>query len=381
MGLMFKSNFRAGRAIALPFLFLGLSNVAVAAPSDVKAVKLPETPARAAQREKGEVCETQTIMTLPWTICLVDAKKNEADLKAYIAEGMKELRYIDSWMSEWKENSPVSEINRQAGVKPVKVDSALMNAIELSLAEAERSGGNFDITFNAFFGKYSWKKGAERFPTEQEIKATLPLVNFRNVIVDKKASTVFLKVKGMKIGLGGMGEGWAIDKVYDIMKAHGVAAGYIDASGGVRVWGVKPSGKLWTIGVGNPRPMNPDMTRKTTLFNLYATDIAIATAGDTEKYFEKDGKRYHHIIDPKTGYSAQGSIQVTTICKTAVYCDLVDDSIYIDGPVKGREYAEKNGVSAVIIAPDKSVVLTSGLTVKQTEWGQALFLNPPYELR
>lgn len=361
---MFKMILRAGRVIALPFLFCGLSSVASA--KDV---------------EKGEVCETQIIMTLPWTICLVDAKKSEKDLKAYIAEGMKELRFIDSWMSEWKADSPVSEINRQAGLKPVKVDPWLMNAIELSLAEGARSGGNFDITFNAFFGKYSWKKGAERFPSEKEIKETLPLVNYRNVVVDKKASTVFLKKKGMKIGLGGMGEGWAIDKVYDLMKARGVTAGYIDASGGVRVWGVKPSGKLWTIGVGNPRPMNPDLSRKATLFNLYATDISIATAGDTEKYFEKNGKRYHHIIDPKTGHSAQASIQVTTICKTAVYCDLVDDSIYIDGPVKGREYAEKNGVAAVIITPDKSVVMTSGLTVKETEWGKALLMNPTYELR
>jgi thiamine biosynthesis lipoprotein len=338
-------------------------------------------PSAQAETEPGQICETQAIMTLPWTICLVDSSRKPAELRAYIKEGMEEIRRIDRWMSEWKATSVVSEINRNAGVKPVKVNQEVIDAIELALEHGKLTHGAFDITFNAFFGLYSWKPGHERFPSEADVKRLLPLVNYKNVIVDRKAMTVFLKEKGMKIGLGGMGEGWAIDKVYQKLHPKHIQAGYIDASGGVRVWGRKPSGKLWTIGVGNPRPMSPENSRKETLFNLYGTNLAVTTAGDTEKYFEKNGKRYHHIIDPKTGYSADKSAQVTAICKTATLCDLVDDGVYILGPVEGRKYAEKLGVAAVMIDPKKNIAFTDGLRPIDTKWGKALSMDPKIDLR
>jgi thiamine biosynthesis lipoprotein len=330
--------------------------------------------------EKGEICETEQIMTLPWTICLIDAKKGPEELHAAIKESMNELRNIDGWMSEWKPKSIISQINDNAGIKPVHVTPDAMDAITKSLDEGRRSDGAFDITFNAFFGKYDWKKGEERFPTPQEIKDILPLVNYRNVDVDLAKQTVFLKKKRMKIGLGGMGEGWAIDHIFELLKPKKIQAGYIDASGGVRVWGKKTSGKLWTIGIGDPRPMNRDESRKRSLFDLYATDIAVTTAGDTEKYFEKDGKRYHHIIDPKTGQSADQSIQVTAICKTATICDLVDDSIYIMGAARGQAYAEKIGVGAVIINPARVIFMTTGLRPIDTKWGRQLEMTPKLKL-
>lgn len=339
---------------------------------------IPTVSMALAEREPDEICDTQIIMTLPWTVCLIDAKKKPEELRRYIAESMDELRNIDGWMSEWKPNSIISKINDNAGVSSVKVTPDAMDAITRSLNEGERSGGAFDITFNVFFGKYDWKNG--RFPSETEIKNLLPLVNYKNVEVDKDKMTVFLKKKRMKIGLGGMGEGWAIDHLYDRLKPYAIQAGYIDASGGVRVWGKKTSGKLWTIGVGDPRPMNRGENRKRSLFDLYTTDIAVTTAGDAEKYFEKDGKRYHHIIDPKTGHSADQSIQVTTICKTATACDLVDDSIYIKGGEAGQKYAEEIGVGAVIISPKRVIYMTTGLRPVDTKWGRQLEMTPKLKL-
>lgn len=333
-----------------------------------------------ANPEKDEICETQTIMTLPWTICLIDAKKTPDALHLAINESMEELKNIDGWMSEWKPKSIISQINDNAGIRPVKVTPEAMDAITKSLDEGKRSGGVFDITFNAFFGKYDWKKGEERFPTPQEIKDILPLVNYKNVEVDQAKQTVFLKKKRMKIGLGGMGEGWAIDRIFDLLKPKNIQAGYIDASGGVRVWGKKTSGRLWTIGIGDPRPMNRDDARKRSLFDLYATDIAVTTAGDTEKYFVKDGKRFHHIIDPRTGYSADQSIQVTAICKTATVCDLVDDSIYIKGAAAGQKYAEEVGIGAVIIDPKRTIFMTTGLRPVDTKWGRQLEITPKLKL-
>jgi thiamine biosynthesis lipoprotein len=339
---------------------------------------IPLVAGAVAEREKDEICDTQIIMTLPWTICLIDAKKKPEELKGYINQSMDELRKIDGWMSEWKPNSIISQINDNAGIKPVAVTPDAMDAITKSLDEGKRSDGAFDITFNAFFGKYDWKAG--RFPTDQEIKDLLPLVNYKNVDVDHKKQTVYLTKKRMKIGLGGMGEGWSVDYIYDFLKPHNIQAGYIDASGGVRVWGTKTSGKLWTIGIGDPRPMNHDESRKRSLFDLYATDISVTTAGDSEKFFEKNGKRYHHIIDPKTGQSADRSIQVTTICKSATVCDLVDDSIYIKGGDAGQKYAEQIGVGAVIIDPKKMIFMTTGLRPVDTKWGRQLEMTPKLKL-
>lgn len=312
-------------------------------------------------------------MALAWTICLYDSKKTVKELHTAIEEGMRELVRIDQWMSEWKPESEISKINDNAGIQPVPVSSEAFEAIKECQHHSELTQGAFDITFNAFFGLYNWKKGHEKFPTDQEIKERLPLVNYKNVVLDEKNKSVFLKKKGMKIGLGGMGEGWAIDKVYDLLQPKQIQSGYIDASGGERFWGRKPNGKLWTVGIGDPRP--PKGVKDAVLYKIYGTDFAITTANDVEKGFTRNGKRYHHIIDPKTGYSADKSAQVTVICKTATLCDFADDGIFILGPEQGLKYAAQIGVETVIVDPKKKVFLSQGLRPLKTQWGPALEFN------
>ncbi len=331
--------------------------------------------AAATATQEGEICETQSIMTLPWTICLFDNDKTPGDIRRAMASAFTEVHRIDEWMSEWQPNSLVTQINNNAGIAPTKVSDEAFETIKQSIHHSELTGGAFDITFNAFFGLYIWKKGAEHFPSDEDIKRLLPLVNYKNIVLDEKAKTVFLKLKGMKIGLGGMGEGWAVDKVYDLLKPSKFKSGYIDASGAVRVWGVKPNGKLWVIAVGDPRPMNPDPTRKEFIYKMYATDVAVTTAGDTEKSFYKNGRLYHHIIDPKTGYSADKSIQVTCVGKTATMCDFVDDGAFIMGGAKGMAYAESQGVDVIIVDPKKHTTMSKGLTTEKTDWGEALRLK------
>ena len=325
--------------------------------------------------ENGEFCGEEVVMTLPWKICVIEPSMSADDLKAAITSGMEEVHRVDEWMSEWKPKSLISQINDNAGLHPVKVSDEAIEAIDLSLQHSVLTHGAFDITFNAFFGLYNWKKGHERFPTDAEIKTLLPLVNYRNVIVDHKNKTVFLKEKGMKIGLGGMGEGWAVDKVVALLKAKKIRAGFVDASGAVEVWGKKPSGKLWSISIGDPRPLRPDLSRKQSIYKLYATDVAVTTAGDMEKYFIRDGKRFHHIIDPKTGHSAEQSMQVTAICKSATLCDLVDDGVFILGKDKGLAYAEEQGVAAMQIDPDKKVHFSKGIREFESPWGPAIELR------
>jgi thiamine biosynthesis lipoprotein len=325
--------------------------------------------------DEGQICETQSIMTLPWTLCLFDNDKTPGELRRALQDAFAEVHRVDEWMSEWKPNSLVTQINNSSGVKPVHVTDEVFETIKQSVHHSELTGGAFDISFNAFFGLYNWRKGSERFPTDEEIKKLLPLVNYKNIILDEKAKTVYLKNKGMKIGLGGMGEGWAVDKVYELLKPRNIKSGYIDASGAVRVWGVKPNGKLWVIAVGDPRPMNPDPSRKEFIYKMYATDISVTTAGDTEKSFYKNGRLYHHIIDPKTGYSADQSIQVTCIGKTATMCDFVDDGTFILGGEKGKAYAESQGVEVIIVDPKRHILMSKGLSTERTEWGRAIKLK------
>jgi thiamine biosynthesis lipoprotein len=325
--------------------------------------------------DPGEICETQSIMTLPWTLCLFDNEKTPGELRRALKMGFQEVHRIDEWMSEWKPKSLISQINEQAGISPVLVTDEAFATIQQSIHHSELTGGAWDITFNAFFGLYSWKKGSEKFPSDDEIKKILPLVNYKNIILDSSRKSVFLKNKGMKIGLGGMGEGWAVDKVFELLKPLKIKSGYIDASGAVRVWGVKPNNKLWVIAVGDPRPMNPDPQRSQFIYKMYATDIAVTTAGDTEKSFYRNGRLYHHIIDPKTGYSADQSIQVTCIGPTATICDFVDDGAFILGGEKGKSYAESQGTQVIMIDPKKHILMSKGLKVKTTAWGKAIQLR------
>jgi FAD:protein FMN transferase len=328
-------------------------------------------------KEKSEfqMCDTRSIMATAWTICVLDETKSKALLQKVIDDGMGEIVRIDLWMSEWKPKSLISQINENAGIKPVKVSDEALQAIRLALKHSELSKGAFDITFNAFFGLYNWKEGSERFPTDSEIKERLELVNYKNIEVKDVEKTVFLKKKGMKIGLGGMGQGWAVDKVLEIMKSQKIKAGYIDGSGDTYFWGRKPDGKLWTVGIGDPRPASGSRDDKSVIYKLYVTDVAVTTSGDTEKFFMKDGKRFHHIIDPRTGYSVGHTAQVTAICSSATICDIADTSIFLLGPEEGKKYAESLGIEAVIVDPAKKITLTKGLKPIQTQWGPALEMS------
>lgn len=328
-------------------------------------------------KNPGEICETQSIMTLAWTLCFYDNDKTPGQLRRALEMGFNEVHRIDEWMSEWKPNSLISKINLEAAGHPVALTDEAYEAISLSLEHAKLSKGSFDISFNAFFGLYNWKKGEERFPTEDEIKKILPLVNYKNIILNPNSKTIEFKQKGMKIGLGGMGEGWAVDKVFDLLKPLKIRSGYIDASGAVRVWGVKPNGKLWDIAIGNPKN-HMQLDSKRVIYHIYATDIAVTTAGDSERFFYKNDKLYHHIIDPKTGYSANQSVQVSCIGPTATICDLVDDGAYILGAKEGLKYGQSQGVQLVMMDPQLKIHLSPGLKPIKTPWGNALQIKKTY---
>jgi thiamine biosynthesis lipoprotein len=271
-------------------------------------------------------------------------------------------------MSEWRPDTELSAVNQSAGAKPVKVSADLFDAIDFALKVSEKSDGAFDPTFNAFWGLYDFKKGQEREPSEEEIRERLPLINFKNVALDREKKTVFLKKPGMKLGLGGMGQGYGVDRVVTFLKSKKYVAGFVDGSGDTYYWGKKPSGELWTTGIRDPRDHDKVIAR------VYGTDMAVTTCGDDEKFFMKNGRRVHHVIDPKTGHSSTASRQVTVIARHALDADAWDTASFVLGPEKAKKILSQKGFEAVIVGGDEKIHFTRGLKLQKTKWGEVYVL-------
>ncbi len=265
-------------------------------------------------------------------------------------------------MSDWQPGTQLSQVNQAAGARPVKVGSDLYELMKYTLRISEKTEGAFDPTFNAFWGLYKFKANDQREASEEEIKERLPLIDFRNVVMNDQEKSIFLKSSGMKLGLGGIGQGYGVDKIVDELRKK-YPAGYIDGSGDTYFWGSKPDGSLWTTAVRDPRDKGK------TALRIYGTDFAITTSGDDEKFFMKNGRRVHHIIDPKTGRPATASRQVTVIAKRALDADAFDTGLFVMGPAKGKKVIESVGLQAVFIT-EKEVILTKGLVKKNTPWGE-----------
>lgn len=305
-------------------------------------------------------------MGTEFKICVFAPTGHALDVKQDLRDAFDGIKRMDAWMSEWRGDTELSRVNQAAGGAPVKVSSELLALVDYALGVARESGGAFDPTFNAFWGLYKFKKGEEREPSDEEIAERLPLINYRNVELDRAASTIRLAKPAMKLGLGGLGQGYAVDKTVELLKARGYDAGYVDGSGDTYFWGRKPTGELWTAGIRDPTNHERVVAR------VYGTDFAVTTCGDDEKFFIKNGKRVHHVIDTATGRPATRSRQATVISKRALDADAFDTASFVLGPEPAVALLKKKGYEGVLIAADGRVMLTPGLKKRQTEWGEVL---------
>jgi FAD:protein FMN transferase len=245
-----------------------------------------------------------------------------------------EIRRIDRLMTDWErpgqEASDVVRINKAAGKKAVKVSPETMKVIEASLEMSKRSEGAFDITFAAMRGLWKFDEDMERkLPADSEIAARRKLINYREIVVDHAANTVRLRRASMRIGLGGIAKGYAVDRCAEVLRGQGLPNFMVQAGGDLYVSGSKGP-QSWMVGVRDPRGGPRDIIAK-----MPIKDHAFSTAGDYERSFILDGKRYHHIIDPKTGYPATASRGVTIFAPTAFLADALDDAVFILGPERG----------------------------------------------
>ncbi|RZJ19535.1 MAG: FAD:protein FMN transferase [Acinetobacter sp.] len=231
--------------------------------------------------------------------------KDSATAEANIDTVIKEVTRIENLISDWRPYTQISQVNQNAGIKPIKVDKEVFELAERAIRLSVITNGAFDISFAAMDRIWKFDGSMKKMPTPAAIKKSVEKVGYKNIILDKKNSTIFLRLKGMKIGFGALGEGYAADKCRKMMMARGIEAGIVNGSGDMNTWGKQPDGSPWNIGITNPK--SPDE-----LFAIVPLEHgAVVTSGSYEKFVMFNGKRYAHIINPKTGYPATGLSSVT----------------------------------------------------------------------
>ncbi|MCA9561278.1 MAG: FAD:protein FMN transferase, partial [Myxococcales bacterium] len=263
-----------------------------------------------------------------------------------------EVARVEAVMSEWRPSSEVSRLNA-AGGAPVTVSAELFELLQRARDLGDRSGGAFDVTWAALRGV--WDFDAGRVPAPDAVAAAQARIDYRRLTLDPAARTATLPA-GMAVGLGGIAKGYGIDRAAAVLRARGFTAFLVDGGGDLYVAGEKAPGQPWTVGVQHPR------RRDELMVALPVRDAAVVTSGDYERYFEAGGRRYHHIIDPRTGMPAERSVAVTVRAADATFADALATALFVMGPEAGIALAEAlPGVDAAVLAADGRVVATPGL--------------------
>ncbi len=280
------------------------------------------------------------------TATALDKKTAEKAIQA----GIDEISRIENLISEWDSTTQTSTINRNAGIGAVKVDKELFDLIYRSCKVSALTDGAFDISFASMDKIWIFDRAEHNLPDSSVVKQAASKINWKNIVLDAKNQTVFLKEKGMKIGFGAIGKGYSANKAKAVMeKIPGVLGGVVNASGDLMAWGQSNHADGWSVQIADPK------NKTKSLGWIRLNDLSIVTSGNYENYFISNGVRYSHIINPKTGYPLTGIKSVTVICPDAELADALATSVCVLGVEKGIELVNKlNGVECFIIdANDK----------------------------
>lgn len=280
-----------------------------------------------------QITRSVTLMGSRFDITLVG--KDTVSINKNIDLAVSEIDRIENQISEWRSETPISQVNKFAGIQPVVVSKEIINLTKTALYFSKITNGAFDISIVAMDKIWKFDGSMKIMPSAESIKNSVRNVDYRNIIINEKNSTLFLKNKGMKIGFGSIGKAYAADKAKELMIKIGVKAGIINAAGDVTTWGKQPDGEPWYIGVQNP--FQPDEVDDVIEMN----NNAVVTSGSYEKYAEIDGKRYSHIINPKTGMPSTGLISVTVMGPNATLANGLSTSIMVMGNNKGLRLMKK----------------------------------------
>jgi thiamine biosynthesis lipoprotein len=286
--------------------------------------------------------------------------KDTIKANEYIDLAVAEVKRIENLISDWIPTTQISEINRNAGIKPVKVDTQVFELVERAIKISQITNGAFDISYASMDKIWKFDGSMKVMPTEEAIKKSVAKIGYKNIILNPKEHTIFLKLEGMKLGLGGIGQGYIADKVKDLLFSKGCVSGIINVSGDINAWGKQPDGKPWTVGIVNPLNKN----------KIFATfpieDSAVETSGSYEKYVNFNGIRYSHIIDPRTGYPARGIVSVSVFAKQTEIADAMATGIFVLGVEVGLDLVNQiKGLECIIVDDKGKIHSSKGIDIKK----------------
>jgi thiamine biosynthesis lipoprotein len=279
---------------------------------------------------------------------------DDANAQAAIEALLAEMRHIDDSMSTYKPTSEVSLVNAKAADAPVPISKELFDLLVTAKDYSRLTDGAFDITYASVGYLYDFRKRVR--PSEAQIDKALPAINYEHVLLDPEHQTVRFSQKGVRIDLGGIAKGYAVDRGIDVLKSFGITRAYVSAGGDSRIIGDR-FGKPWIVGIRDPRKGPGEVLLRIPLVNA-----AISTSGDYERFFDENGVRYHHIIDPHTGHSASKVRSATVIGPYATRTDGLSKTAFVLGPEKALEiYNRIDDVDALIVKLDGTVVYSKGM--------------------
>ena len=301
----------------------------------------------------GQITHKRKLSMLgsPFEMTVVAKDTIQADF--YIDMAVAEVKRIENLISDWIPGSQISNVNNNAGIKAVKVDKEIFSLIERAIKVSQITSGAFDISYASMDKIWKFDGSMTTMPSEEAIKNSVSKIGYKNIILNAKEQTVFLKMEGMKLGLGGIGQGYIADKVKELLKNKGCLSGIVNVSGDINAWGKQTNGKPWTVAIVNP--MN-----KNKIFATFSLDdSAVETSGSYEKYVIFNGIRYAHIIDPRTGYPAQGVVSVSIFARQTEIADALATGVFVLGVETGLDLVNQLKGIECIIVDDKGEIHTS----------------------
>lgn len=277
-----------------------------------------------------------------------------------IDESIAEIYRIERLISSWDKNSQTSLVNKMAGIRSQVVSKELFDLILRANTIARLTDGAFDLSYASVDKLWSFNREEITPPSPSVVEASVAKIGFEKIKMDTEKQTVFLPEKGMKIGFGAIGKGYAADRVKSLLLEKGVEAGIVNASGDMSAWGTQPDGSPWQVGLINP-------LNKNKVFSWFPLlNTAVVTSGDYERYLLMDGKRYGHIINPKTGYPSQGVVSCTVFAPKAELADALATALFVMGSETGIDFIDQlPNVEALMITDNGKIIASKNIDLDE----------------
>jgi thiamine biosynthesis lipoprotein len=307
---------------------------------------------------QAEYKKKVSMLGSPFEITVV--AKDSLEGNYFIDLAISEVKRIENQISDWIPTTQISLVNKNAGIQAVKLDSEVFELVTRAIKISEITDGAFDISYASMDKIWKFDGSMKTMPTEEAIKKSVAKIGYKNIILNQKDQSVFLKLEGMKLGLGGIGQGYIADKVKDKLLANGCLSGIVNVSGDINAWGKQSNQKPWTVAIVNP------MNKNKVFASFPLENSSVETSGSYEKYVIFNGIRYAHIIDPRTGYPAQGVVSVSVFAKQTEIADALATGIFVLGVEVGLDLVNQlKGIECIIVDDKGKIHSSKGIDIKK----------------